>query len=186
MHANIFSKRVLWTGTVLMIVYFCKFGMAQNLKPAELNAQPGTSYKAKKSVVHLYFAYRDNSFLAAEERIMTSSNDPVEFGKHIIDALLKGPQEGLMRTIPPDTVLRAFFVTSDGTAYVDLTNAAAMKHPGGCKSEIMTIYSIVNSLILNVSEIHAVKILIGGRETITLAGHVDMRFPFNAEMLLIR
>ncbi len=186
MRSNIFTKLVIWTGSALLFVYIHEFGMAENIKPAELNAQPGTSYKSEKSVVHLYFAYRDNSFLAAEERIMTSSNDPVEFGKHIIDALIKGPQEGLMRTIPPDATLRAFFVTPDGTAYVDLTNAAAKKHPGGCKSEIMTIYSIVNSLILNVGEIHAVKILIGGRETITLAGHVDVRFPFNADMLLIR
>jgi hypothetical protein len=59
-------------------------------------------------------------------------------------------------------------------------------HPGGIKLELITIYSIVNSLILNIPAIDAVKILIGGREALTLAGHVDLRFPFKANMLLIR
>jgi len=39
---------------------------------------------------------------------------------------------------------------------------------------------------LNIPEIHAVKILIGGRESMTLAGHIDLRFPLKANMLLIR
>jgi len=45
-----------------------------------------------------------------------------------------------------------------------LSESVRENHPGGCKSELMTIYSIVNSLILNVSEIEAVKILIGGNQ----------------------
>jgi hypothetical protein len=60
------------------------------------------------------------------------------------------------------------------------------KHPGGSRSELMTIYTIVNSLILNIPEIDAVKILIEGCESMTLAGHIDTRFPFKANMLLIR
>lgn len=186
MRPSLYKKLAISTSNALLFVYFCGIGFAANVKPVDLNSQPGTLNLSERSVVHLYFANRDNSFLAAEERIMASSDDPVKFGKNIIDALIKGPQQGLMRTIPPETALRAFFVTADGTAYVDLTNAAAKGHPGGCKSEIMTIYSIVNSLILNVSDIHVVKILIDGQETATLAGHIDMRFPFKADMLLIR
>ena len=59
-------------------------------------------------------------------------------------------------------------------------------HPGGIGTEIMTIYSIVNSLVLNIPEIDAVKILIDGKESITLAGHIDLKFPLKADMLLIR
>jgi hypothetical protein len=50
----------------------------------------------------------------------------------------------------------------------------------------MTIFSIVNSLILNIPEVDAVKILIEGRESMTLAGHIDLRSSFKANLLLIR
>jgi hypothetical protein len=39
---------------------------------------------------------------------------------------------------------------------------------------------------LNIPEIDRVKILIGGGDTMTLAGHIDLRFPFKANMLMIR
>jgi hypothetical protein len=39
---------------------------------------------------------------------------------------------------------------------------------------------------LNIPEIHAVKFLINGKESMTLNGHIDLRSPFKANMLLIR
>ena len=139
-----------------------------------------------KATVHLYFADKKNTFLMAEERTLFHPDDPVKFGSIIIDALIKGPQKELMRTIPANTKLRAFFITQNGTAYVDLTENVTAEHPGGSKSEIITIYSIANSLILNIDEINTVKILINGREADTLAGHIDLSFPFKANMLLVR
>ena len=50
----------------------------------------------------------------------------------------------------------------------------------------ITIFSIVNSLILNVPQIKTVKFIKGGREALTLAGHIDIRLPFKANMLLVR
>jgi hypothetical protein len=44
----------------------------------------------------------------------------------------------------------------------------------------------VNSLILNIPEIETVRILVEGKEEATLAGHVDLRFPFQANMLFVR
>jgi spore germination protein GerM len=140
----------------------------------------------EKAVVHLYFADKENRFLIAEKRVIPHPDDPATFGNIIVQELIKGPREGLMRTVPEDTVLQAFYLTHEGTAFVDITEAVVENHPGGIKLELITIYSIVNSLILNIPAIDAVKILIGGREALTLAGHVDLRFPFKANMLLIR
>ncbi len=91
-----------------------------------------------------------------------------------------------MRTIPKNTALNALYITKDGMAIVDLTVAAKENHPGGSQSEIMTIYSIVNSLVLNMPQVDRVKILIEGREAMTLAGHIDLRLPFKADMMLVR
>jgi spore germination protein GerM len=137
-------------------------------------------------LVHLYFSDNDNLWLKAENRQLSGQNDPVALGTQIIQALLKGPQKTLVPTIPERTALNAFYVTQNSVAFVDLSEAVKENHSGGAKSELLTIYSIVNSLILNMNEIEAVKILIDGREVSTLAGHVDLRFPLKANMLLIR
>lgn len=159
---------------------------SSTVKQFDQNIQTTETKPSEKSVVHLYFSDKENSFLIAEKRALIHPDNPAEFGKIIINALIDGPQEGLMRTIPAGTTLRAFYVTQDGTAYVDISDAIKDAHPGGIKSELFTIYSIVNTIILNIPGIDAVKILIEGRESMTLAGHIDLRFPFKANMLLIR
>jgi spore germination protein GerM len=153
--------------------------------PGKLTAEEKNTrskQQSSKSVVHLYFSDREN----AEERALIYSDNPAAFGKTIVEALMEGPRKGLVRTIPEQTTLRALFVAQDGTAYVDLSETIKDTFPGGIKVELFAIFSIVNSLILNIPEIDSVKILVGGNEAMTLAGHVELRFPFNANMLLIR
>jgi len=173
----------------LSVIYLIGYNRPEklsSLNELEKNIQNVNPQQLDKKKVHLYFADKGNSFLIAEERTISQSPGPAEFGKTIIEALIKGPLEGLMRTIPAGTTLSAFYVTQDGTAYIDLTEEVKERHPGGIKTELITIYSIVNSLTLNISGIDAVKILIGGHESMTLAGHIDLRFPIKANMLLIR
>jgi spore germination protein GerM len=148
--------------------------------------RPAAGSPMQTTLVHLYFSDKANHFLMAENRVLKISDDPVFFAKSIIEALIKGPQKGLVRTLPAATAVRAIFVTSEGLCFVDLTSAVSENHPGGIQAELLTIYSIVNSLVLNVPKIKAVKILINGNESMTLAGHIDLQAPFKANMLLIR
>jgi len=169
----------------------CLFFQDANSQSAQLNREDSLSRPAgptqpKKSAVHLYFADRDNYYLMSEQRVVSLSGDPVDTARSIVEALIKGPQISLVRTIAADTELRAIYIIPDGVCYVDLSQAVGKDHPGGCNSELLTIYSVVNSLILNVPEIKQVKLLIGGKEAQTLAGHIDLEFPFEANMLLIR
>ena len=160
--------------------------------PAQQNtiSNPGTmkgvGQAQNKTLAHLYFMDKNNQFLIAEERILSQTGDPVRFGQAIVKALFKGPGQELAPTIPQNTTLRALFITEEGTCYVDLSVDIQENHPGGVATELLTVYSIVNSLILNIAEIEAVKILIEGQESLTLAGHIDLQQPFEANMLLIR
>lgn len=135
--------------------------------------------------VYLYFADATAPYLRGEERSALRSEDPVTFCRQIIEGLISGPARGLARTIPPETRLHAVFI-EDKTAYVDLSGEIITSHPGGISSELMTIYSIVNSLVLNVETVDNVKILITGQDADTLSGHIDIRFPLNADIVLIR
>jgi spore germination protein GerM len=146
----------------------------------------GRSAPTQKSPIHLYFAGRNSHYLMAEQRVVLHPDDPAGLADTIVKGLIKGPQKGLLKTIPADTQLRALYITPDGTCYVDLSEAVRKNHPGGSNSELLTIYSMVNSLILNVPEIERVQILIAGNEAPTLAGHIDLQLPVKANMLLIR
>jgi hypothetical protein len=141
---------------------------------------------SQKAAVDLYFADRNNSFLRSEQRTMLQPTEAVSLARSIVEALIKGPQKGLLRTLPDGTVLNALYITPDNVCYVDLSEAVRSQHPGGSNSELLTIYSVVNSLILNIPQIKQVKILIGGNESSTLAGHIDLQDPLRAHLLIIR
>lgn len=141
---------------------------------------------SKKEPVYLYFADKRSIFLVAEETFISHPKDPVSFGKLIIKTLVDGSISNRERTLPKETRLRTLFVDQDGTAYVDFAGNIKEFMKTGCYDEIIAIYSIVNSLVLNVPEIKRVKILIGGQESETLSGHLDLSQPFKANMYLVR
>jgi spore germination protein GerM len=102
----------------------------------------------------------------------------------LVQELIKGPNGEGIKTIPPSTQLRGLTV-KNGIAYVDFSPEIARNHPGGSTAELLTIYSIVDSLILNFPEIKKVQLLIDGHEIDTLAGHVNCRHPLIARKDLI-
>ncbi|MFO7839086.1 MAG: GerMN domain-containing protein [Desulfosalsimonadaceae bacterium] len=142
--------------------------------------------KAGERPAYLYFAAKEPACLGSEARGIDQTKPPQAYCRRIVEALIAGPSGGLVRTIPEGTELRALYITDDAVAYVDLSAAVSKNHPGGIRTEMLTVYSIVNSLVLNVSAVDRVKLLVRGRESDTLAGHIDIRFPLQAKMLLVR
>jgi hypothetical protein len=110
--------------------------------------------------------------LSTEDQTIFRSAELTNRAKQILQKLIEGPMSRqLMASIPKDTKLVEVFVDDNGMAYVDFSGALSANHPGGMLNEQATIYSIVNSLTYNLPEIHQVKILVGGVEKETLAGH---------------
>ena len=83
-------------------------------------------------------------------------------------------------------MLRAFYVTERGDAFVDLSFEATSGHLGGSSTELLTVYAIVHAVTANLAAIQRVQILIDGREADTLAGHVDLRRPLQPDLSLVR
>jgi spore germination protein GerM len=146
----------------------------------------GEPQAALKQAIHLYFIDADGRHLVAETRTVMRPVDPAAFGRQIVLALLEGPRGQKGRSLPEETDLRAFYLGEDGTAYVDFGDAVSRHHPGGVTLERLSIYSLVNSLVLNSDTIKAVRILIEGRAADTLAGHIDLQRSFNVNMLMIK
>jgi hypothetical protein len=74
----------------------------------------------------------------------------------------------------------------DRVAWLNFSPSLVSAHPGGSTADLMTIYSIVNTVSLNFSEVHKVGILVDGKRIDTLAGHLDCRDPFAPDTTLIQ
>jgi len=182
---NILPVKIIAAVCAVLVLLFVGTVQSKNFDTDHTDKIKNDEYGQRDSV-YLYFTNMDNFFLYSEQRTFPGHSSALSLGGKIIKALIEGPKKGLVHTMPPETTLKAFFLTEKGVAVVDLSSDIKVRHPGGIQAEIITIYSIVNTLILNIPDINAVKILIGGRESDTLAGHIDIRYPFTADMLLIR
>jgi len=158
-------------------------GLAVNVA---INVPDCVAGEGDTQLVHLYFADAKRPFLIAESRVMIDPGDPTAFCRQLVLELINGSARGNLATIPEGTQLRSFFLLGDGTAVVDFSTHLRENHSGSCRLEQLTLFSVVNSLILNVSEIDRVKILIDGAEAPTLTGHLPLEFPLTADMLLTR
>jgi len=122
----------------------------------------------------------DELKLVAERRTIDQATNTVEQIKLTVAGLIEGPPptSALIRTIPEETEVREVFLDEKGCAYVDFSRAISQNHPGGTTAELVTIASIVNTLTANFpEEIQKVRILIGGKEAKTIAGHIDISKP---------
>ena len=134
----------------------------------------------------LYFASEDGLRLVPIENEVALGEGVVAQARSILEAQLAAAAPApLVSTIPKGATLRGIFVSQRNEAFVDLDPAIRTSHPGGTLQELMTVYTIVNALLINLPNLQEVQILIGGQEVDTLAGHVDLRRPLRKNEGLI-
>ena len=121
--------------------------------------------------------------LTAEDQTIFKSTELANRARQILQKLQEGPHsEALSPALPKDTKVDDLFISGQGTAFIDFSNAISTNHPGGVMNEMATIYSIVDSLTYNLPEIKQVKILVGGVEKETLAGHCLLLLPLEMDL----
>jgi len=140
-------------------------------------AAPATTGTAvRKITATLFYVSEDGMTLTEMQREVPFAAAVPEQARAIVEAQLQ-PAAPLVSAIPADTKLREVFITERGDAFVDLSGDVSSKHSGGSLDEILTIYTIVDALTVNLPAIKRVQILVDGKEVDTLAGHVDLRHP---------
>jgi spore germination protein GerM len=191
-------KRSGSTGKFFIILFFLGFGLflfstfrhdiMKSFKPKEVKqskeAKQSTPEK-KKSVV-LYFSDGEGEFLIGEKRAVSQGASLQEEAKEVVIELIHGPSGRLIPTLPPKTKLIALQVDHEGLAKVNFNRSLTQDHPGGSSAEIMTVYSVVNSLALNFPEIKRVQILVEGKEIETITGHLSLNKPMAPNPKLIK
>jgi len=135
------------------------------------------------SVKVAFPAASGNPLLTAEDEMIFKSGEVTNRAKQILQKIEEGPHsDGMVASLPKDTKVQDFFVSDEGTAFLDFSTAISTNHPGGVLNEMATVYSVVNSLTYNLPEIKEVKILIGGVEKETLAGHCLLLLPLAMDL----
>lgn len=112
--------------------------------------------------------------LAPTEEELKLSANPVERGKQLLAALINGPRDPHLRTLPPGASLLEFYLLPEGVAVADFSSELATELPSGIQSEQLAIESIADTLSANIPGLRKLKILIDGQEAQTLAGHIDL------------
>jgi len=129
-------------------------------------------------LVRLYFASPDADYLNIEARKILREEKITDEATVLVGELIKGSRGNLDPTIPPGSELHELYIVpEEKCAYLDFNQAFQTNHPGGSAGELLTIYSLVNTLIDNLEGIERVQILIEGETIETLAGHIDTTKP---------
>lgn len=137
-------------------------------------------------LIRLYFASPNADYLKIEARKILREEGMMNEAKAIVNELIKGPNENLDPTISPESKLRElYFVPEEKCLYLDFNRAFQTNHPGGSVGELLTIYSLVDTLTDNIDGIERVQILVEGEVIETLAGHIDTTKPFSRNVLIV-
>ena len=187
-------KRWLQIAAVVLIVVVVAWGASRLLERvvSPVPEEPAAAAPAPPAanvphiIATLYYGTSDGQALAAVKREVPLGEGPRAQGREILQSELEAAPAPYLSLIPPGTMLRAFYITERGDAFVDLSPEVSTMHPGGSTNELLTVYAIVNAVTVNLSSVERVQILIGGKQVDTLAGHVDLRRPFERDTSLVR
>lgn len=148
-------------------------GVRTQLSEAALESLAGATQN-----ITLYFPSDELGVLRAESRQIAWATNDADRIHQVLLALIEGSRQGLRRPLSPSAELRAAFLTTDGTAYLDFSSGALALLAPGIQSETLAVYSIVNSLAANIPTVKRVRILVQGQEVETLGGHADLGGDF--------
>ena len=139
-----------------------------------------------KREVTLYFSDQEAEYLIGEKREIKRREEVEDEAQELIRELIKGPRGHLLPTVPSGTKLISLQLDEKGVARANFSKALSKDHPGGSSAEMMTVYSIVNTLVLNVPGIKRVQFLMEGKEIESITGHLSLDQPVGSKPDLIR
>jgi len=128
--------------------------------------------------VKLFYVSETSAYLRPVFREIEVPEHREELYRKFISLLLAGDSSHIT-PVPSGVELRSlFYLDKKELLVLDFNDLLGTSFPGGTTAELEFIYFMVDNLCFNFSEIKKVKFLIGGNESKTLAGHIDLEKPF--------
>jgi spore germination protein GerM len=148
------------------------------------SASPGAvaAVDERKIRARLFYIDEQGTALRSIEQEVPYGESTAEQARRIVEAQIAPAPAPHVSAIPAGTKLRTLFFTKAGEIYVDLSAELQTNHPGGTTNETLTVYALVSALTSNLPAVTGVQILVEGKEVDTLAGHLDLRRPFEQDL----
>ena len=149
----------------------------------EAAAEAGAA-EADGVVADLYFPGR-GGWLHAERREVPASDQAEAQIAALVTALIAGPDAaGLQPPLPESVTVESVYLM-DGEVVLDLASPEDRPPPSGSEREMLTVYSLVNTVLLNTEGAERLVLLWNGRQPMTFAGHLNTARPLEANRGLV-
>lgn len=128
--------------------------------------------------VQLFYFSESSAVMQPVQREIQVPDFKEDLYRKFIELLLAG-SKGLIMPLPDGVQLHGvFYLPKMELLVLDFNDNLVNAFPGGTAAELEFIYFIVDNICYNFKEIKKVKLLSGGNETRTLAGHVELDKAF--------
>jgi spore germination protein GerM len=129
--------------------------------------------------VQLYFTAPEGTYLVSEAGAIPMCDMDRDCINSLLVSLINGSQQGNSAVLPKETKILGVEVEND-LVRVNFSRQLVDFHPGGSLSELLSIYSIANSLSESFPYVRQIQILVEGELRQTLKGHVRIDQPIYA------
>lgn len=130
--------------------------------------------------VQLYFTAPDGTFLIPETVEIRGCDEDRDCISSLLAQLIQGSRLENLPVLPKEAEVLAVQVEND-LVRINFSRQLVDFHPGGSLSELLSIYSLANSLSENFPYIRQVQLLIEGDVKQTLKGHARIDQPIYAD-----
>jgi len=135
--------------------------------------------------VKLYLEDPERLLLVAEERSIPFAESLAEQVRLVVQELVRGSSGVLASPLPPECRVLDVFVRGGGVVLIHLSAEATAGRGLGSTGELLSVYSIVNSVVGNFPAVKRVQIVVEGGVDGTFAGHIDVSRPLPPDLALI-
>lgn len=162
---------------ILLIMIFSR-KKAGRPEPEILSKTTENGMIAEFIKVKLFYYSEPSAFMQPVYREIKVPEIREDLYKKFIDLLLAG-SNGLIIPVPDGVQLHSvFYLAKMEMLVLDFSDNLVNSFPGGTTAELEFIYFIVDNICYNFKEIKKVKLLSGGNEIRTLAGHIELEKAF--------
>jgi hypothetical protein len=189
------KKRILWASALLLLALLAAWFLWPRRAPSQddefavLSASPQEAVKEEDvptRTVKLFFPGQGGR-LYPETREVPDAGSLEERLTAVAAAVIKGPMSANLRApLPANVSVSEVYAVGEGIFALSLQTENQESLGGsGSRRELLTLYSLVNSLLLNFDQAEALLLILNGHQPSTLAGHIDTSRPLAANQSLV-
>jgi spore germination protein GerM len=133
--------------------------------------------KSDGEFTYLKVYYPFEGRLQMEERRVQRVAARILVAEATVGEFLKGPAGIKASYIPEDIDLLGIYPGQDGILYIDFSDEFRRNFQGDALAEFLLLRGLYESLLSNVYNVRGVKVLVEGKETESIGGHISLLRP---------